>query len=213
MRRSLACLLLAVWPSVTIAAEPLTWLLLHIIRQQIESAVEDAVEKARRERERPVLVIPPAPYDLDDQKLRALIDEGFVYLTRSQRDEVFASVKRVLSDPQNAAMRPMLVQELAVKASAARQAHEQLAALSSAEKKALAVQAREEYERLPPEERLQMMEVLRSGVVPLPRDLNEMILAEFATVRVVPAASAATPATTQATPATAQPDSAAQPTR
>lgn len=186
MRRGIACLVLALWPAVTMPAEPLTWLILHIIRQQIESAVEGAIEQARRERERPVLVIPPAPYDLDDAKLRALIDEGFVHLTRSQREEVFAGAKRILSDPENAAMRPFLVQELAVKASAARQAHERLAALSQADKKALAVQARAEYEKLPAEERQQMVQVLQSGVAPLPRDLNEMILAEFATVRVVP---------------------------
>jgi len=199
MRRGLACLVLALWPAVSTAAEPLTWLILHIIRQQIASAVEDAMEQARRERERPVLVIPPAPYDLDDQRLRALIDEGFVHLTRSQRNEVFAAAKRILSDPQNAAMRPFLVQELAVKASAARQAHERLAALSREEKKALAVQAREEYEKLPADERQQMVQVLQSGVAPLPRDLNEMILAEFASVRVTPP-SAAEPAPSAAVP-------------
>lgn len=195
MRRSLVCLLLALWPSVSFAAEPLTLLLIHIIRQQIESAVENAIEQARRERERPVLVIPPAPYDLDDYKLRALIDEGFVHLSRSQREEVFASVKRILSDPQNAAMRPMLVHELAVKASAVRQAHERLAALSQAEKKALAAQAREEYEKLPAEERQQMVQVLQMGVAPLPRDLNEMILAEFSSVPAAPASAPAAQAT------------------
>ncbi len=69
-------------------------------------------------------------------------------------------------------MRPMLVHELAVKASAVRQAHEQLAALPQAEKQADAVQARKEYEKLPPEERLQMIQVLQAGIAPLPRDLN-----------------------------------------
>jgi hypothetical protein len=182
MRRGLVCLVLALWPAVTFAAEPLTLLLIHIIRSQIESAIEQTIEKAPRERERPMLVIPPAPYDLSDEKLRALIEEGFVHLTRAQRDEVFESVKRILSDPKNAALRPMLVQELAVKASAVRQAHERLAALSPSENKALAVQARQEYEKLPVEERQQMVQVLRSGIAPLPRDLNEMILAEFSSV-------------------------------
>jgi hypothetical protein len=190
MRRSLICLLLALWPSVSVAAEPLTLLLIHILREQIASAVQDAIEKAQRERERPVLIIPPAPYDLDDQQLRALIDEGFVHLSSTQRDEVFTSVKRMLSDPDNAALRPMLVQELAVKASAVRQAHERLAGLSQGEKKALAVQAREEYEKLPLEERQQMIQVLQSGIAPLPRDLNEMILAEFANVPAAASASA-----------------------
>ena len=47
MRRSLVCLLLAVWPSVSFAAEPLTLLLIHIIRQQSESAVEEAIGEMR----------------------------------------------------------------------------------------------------------------------------------------------------------------------
>lgn len=191
MRRSLVCVLLALWPSISVAAEPLTLLLIHILREQIASAVQDAIENAQREKERPSFVIPPSPYDLDDDKLKALIDEGFVHLSSAQRDEVFASVKRILSDPENAALKPMLVEELAVKASAVRQAHERLSNLSQVEKKALAVQAREEYEKLPPEEREQMLHVLRSGIVPLPRDLNEMILAEFGTV---PAAASPPPA-------------------
>lgn len=182
MRRTLVCLLLAFWPAIASAAEPLTLLIIHLLRQQLATAVEQAIEQAQRERERQRFVIPPAPYDLDDARLRALIDEGFVHLTRAQRDEVFASLKKVLADPANAAIKPMLVQELAVKASAVRQAHEQFSRLSPAEKRALAAEARSEYEKLPPEERMQMLQVLRSGVVPLPRDLNEMILAEFSAV-------------------------------
>ncbi len=188
MRRCLVCLLLALLPSVGFAAEPLTLLLIHILRQQIASAVEEAIENAQREKERQKYVIPPPLYDLDDHKLKALIGEGFVHLTSAQREEVFVSVKRILSDPQNAAIKPMIVQELAVKASAVRQAHEELARLSHAEKKAIVAQAREEYQKLPPEERQQMLQVLQSGVVPLPQDLNEMILAEFSTV---PAAGSA----------------------
>ncbi len=183
MRRSLVCLLLALWPSAGFALEPLTLLLLRMLRDHIISAaIETAVEHARRNEARQPLIIPPAPYDLDDQKLRMLIDEGFVHLSPGQRDEVFASVKRILSDPQNAAIRPIIIQELAVKASAVRQAHEQLASLSAEKKKAIAVEAREEYEKLPPEERRQMIQVLQSGAVPIPRDLNDMILAEFSNV-------------------------------
>lgn len=188
MRRGLICVLLALWPSVAFTAEPLTLLLMHILKDQIASAVEDAIEKSRREEEqRRKYVIPPAQYDLDDQQIKTLIDEGFVHLTAAQRSEVFVSVKRILSDPNNAAIKPMLVQELAIKASAARQAHEKLASLSQTEKRAIVAQAREEYQKLPPEEREQMLQVLRSGAAPLPRDLSDMILAEFSAV---PAAEA-----------------------
>lgn len=182
MRRTLVCLLLAFWPTIAFAAEPLTLLILHLLRQQLANAIEQAIEQSQREKERQRFVIPPAPYDLDDARLRALIDEGFVHLDRAQRDEVFASLKKILSDPANAAIKPMLVQELAVKASAVRQAHEQFSRLSLPEKRALVAEARSEYEKLPPEERVQMLQVLRSGVVPLPRDLSEMMLAEFSAV-------------------------------
>lgn len=184
MRRGLFCVLLALWPSVAPAADPLTLLLLRFMRDQIiSSAIESAVDQARSSEPPQPLVIPRAPHDLDDQQLRALIDEGFVHLSPAQRDEVFASVKRMLADPKNAALRPSLVQELAVKASAVRQAHEQLAGLSAEKKKIIAAEAREEYEKLPPDERQQMVQMLQSGVVPIPRDLNEMILAEFSSVR------------------------------
>jgi hypothetical protein len=176
--------LLALWPSIAFAVDPLTLFLLRMLRDQIiSSGIEMAIEGVQRNEPQPVLVIPPAPYDLDDRKLRTLIDEGFVHLSSAQRDEVFASVKRILSDPENAAIRPYLVQDLAIKASAVRQAHEQLGTLSQAQKRALAAEAREEYEKLPPEERRQMIQVLQSGVVPLPRDLNDMIVAEFDSVQ------------------------------
>ena len=184
IRRRLICLLLALWPSVVFAVDPLTLFLLRMLRDQIiSSGIEAAIEGAQRNERQSTLVIPPAPYDLDDQKLRALIDEGFVHLSSAQRDEVFVGVKRILSNPENAAIRPYLVQELAVKASAVRQAHEQLANLSQTQKRAIVAEARAEYEKLPPDERQQMFQVLQSGVAPLPRDLSEMILAEFGSVQ------------------------------
>lgn len=191
LRRSLAVLVFSVMPAVAHAAEPLTMFLLDLLRQQIMSSIESSAAAAQREREMAASV-PRAPYDLEDQRLRALIDEGFVHLTPAQREEVFAGVKRALADPKNAHLRPMIVQELALKASAVRQAHERLADLSVAEKHAIAAQAREEYEKLAPAEREQMLAVLRAGVVPIPRDLSQIILAEFSAVPPpAPAAAAA----------------------
>ena len=73
---------------------------------------------------------------------------------------------------------------------AVRSAHERLAALSPAEKRAIAVDARSEYERLKPQERDQLMQLLKAGVAPIPRDLNELILAEFAAAGALPATTA-----------------------
>ncbi len=184
-RRSLLGLLLLVWCSGSFAVEPLTLILLRVLRDQlITSSAQAVVEGAQRESDRPgVAILPPPPYVLEDRKLRTLIDEGFVHLTAAQRDEVFTGVRRGLADPRNAHLQPMIIQELALKASAMRQAHEQLNNLSYGEKKAIAGQARVEYTGLSSEERLQMIQVLQSGIAPIPRDLNDMILAEFGSVQ------------------------------
>lgn len=185
MYRCLIGLLLVIWSSASFAVEPLTLILLRVLRDQIiSSSAQAAIEGAQREDERSrAAVLPSSPYALDDQKLRALIDEGFIYLTPAQRDEVYVSVQRALADPRHAHLRPMIIQELALKASAVRQAHEQLNNLSYGDKKAIAGHARDAYASLAPEERRQMIQVLQSGIAPIPRDLNDMILAEFGSVQ------------------------------
>lgn len=180
-RRSLLGLLLLVWCSGSFAVEPLTLFLLRLLRDQIvSSSAQTAIEGMQREYEgRKMIALPLPPYVLEDRKLRTLIDEGFVHLTAAQREEVFSGVRRGLADPKNAHLQPLIIQELALKASAVRQAHEQLNNLSYGEKKAIAGQAREEYAGMSSGERLQMIQALQSGMAPIPRDLNDMILAEF----------------------------------
>lgn len=187
-RRSLIGLLLFIWCSASFAVEPLTLVLLRVLRDQIiSSSAQALVEGAQRDGVKSSAVIPiPPSYGLDEQQLRALIDEGFVHLTPAQRDEVYSGVRRGLADPKNAHLRPMIIQELALKASAVRQAHERLNNLSYGQKKAIAGEARQEYSNLSNDERQQMMQVLQSGIAPIPRDLNDMILAEFSRVQSVP---------------------------
>jgi len=189
LRRSLIALVFAAAPALANAAEPLTMFLLDLLRQQIVSSVQSSMAEAQRERDK--AAASRTPYDLDDRELKALIDEGFVHLSARQREEVLGGVKRALADPKNAHLRPVIVQELAVKASTVRQAHEHLDRLSPDEKHAIATQAREEYEKLAPAERAQMLEVVQAGIVPIPRDLNALILAEFGSVAVPDAAAAA----------------------
>jgi len=187
-RRSLLGGFLLIWCSASFAVEPLTLILLRVLRDQlITSSAQALVEGAQTGgNETRVITLPPPPYVLEDHKLRALIDEGFVHLTTAQRDEVFLGVRRGLADPKNAHLQPMIIQELALKASAVRQAHERLNNLSYGEKQTIAGQAREEYAGLSSAERQQMIQVLQSGMAPIPRDLNDMMLAEFDRV---PAAS------------------------
>ena len=196
LRRGVIGVVLAVWSSVAVAADPLTLILLRLLRDQIITAAAQAAYESMQAPSKPPgpIVFPAHPYDIDDGKLRTLIDEGFVHLTAAQRDEVLASVKRILSDPKNAGIRLHIIEELALKASAVRQAHEQLNSLSDARKRLIATEAREAYLALAADERRQMLDVLQSGVVPIPRDLNAMILAEFRSVATPPAASAESPA-------------------
>ncbi|MDH5535330.1 MAG: hypothetical protein OEZ08_07160 [Betaproteobacteria bacterium] len=184
-------MLFAVAPGLANAAEPLTMFLLDLLRQQVVSSVQSSIDEAQRQRQKAAASRPP--FDLEDQKLRALIDEGFVHLSSAQRNEIFTELKRGLADPKNAHLQPMIMQEVALKASAVRQAHERLAALSLDQKHAVAVQAREEYRKLAPAERAQMLDVVRAGIVPIPRDLNDIILAEFSSVTAAAAAAAGKP--------------------
>lgn len=173
------------------AVEPLTLYLLKMLRDQMATSVlESAVNNAAQSPQKP-----SAPqaltgvYGISEEQLRGLIDAGFVHLTPVQRADVYASLTRMLADPRNALARPLIIEELAQHASAVRGAHERLAALTPAEKRAIAVDARSEYQRLPAQERDQLVQLLKARVAPIPRDLNDLILAEFA------AAGAAAPAT------------------
>lgn len=164
------------------AAEPLTLFLLKMLRDQIAtSVIESAVNSATQPAASAPVVAPAlvGVYGVDEAQLRGLIDSGFVHLSSKQRDEVYASLTRMLADPKNALARPLIIEQLAQRASAVRSAHEQLALLSNAQKRAIVADARAEYERLQPEERDQLLQLLRSGVAPIPRDLNDQMLAAF----------------------------------
>jgi len=164
------------------AAEPLTLFLLKMLRDQlataaIESAVNAASRPAAPKAIAPALV---GVHGVDEAQLRGLIDTGFVHLTAAQRSEVYASLTRMLADPKNALARPLIIEQLAQQASAVRGAHEQLSSLSEAQKRAIVADARSEYQRLRPEERDQLLQLLQSRVAPIPRDLNDLMLAAFA---------------------------------
>ena len=186
-------LLLATAAAPAHAADPLSLFLLKMLRDQLATSVlESAVNSIP-----PAAAKPSAPsalagvYGVSEEQLRMLVDAGFVHLTATQRAEIHASVMRMLADPQNALARPLIIEELALKAAAVRGAHERLSALTAGEKRAIAVDARSEYERLPAQEREQMLQLLQARVAPIPRDLSDLILAEFSTVQRVAGAPAA----------------------
>lgn len=174
-------------------ADPLTLFLLKMLRDQMATSVLESAYNSMP----PATVKQSVPsalagvHGVSEEQLRMLVDAGFVHLTANQRDEVYASLIRMMADPKNALARPLIVEELALKASAVRGAHERLANLSEAQKRLIAADARDEYERLPAQEREQMLQLLQARVAPIPRDLNDLILAEFSAVQRVAATTAA----------------------
>ena len=195
LSRLIALVLLAALASPA-AADPLTLILLKLLRDQlITRSLEAAWDKhnAPAPAEGAVSLFTPAPASLfapaladklDDQQIRQLIDDGFVHLTPAQRDEVYASVQRILADPEHAGSRRVILEELAAKGLAVRQAHDQLSRLSSADRQKIANEARAEYSKLPQEDRDQLVKVLRAGTAPIPRELSDSLLTAFASVSV-----------------------------
>lgn len=158
-----------------LAADPLTMLLLTIAREALFSAARDYLA-SRESTPAPLPQTYPGT-TVEPAHVRRLVDEGFGYLTTAQRDEVFEAFHRHLMDPKNAAVRGPMIEYFAERAVAMRFAQERLARLSHAEKTALAADFRKEVAALPPEEAAQLATLLRKNVLPVPGDLNDMLLA------------------------------------
>ncbi len=178
------CALLLVWSSATSAFDPFTLMLLRMMRDHTISATLEASVNSMREQPAPPVrgwtAIPaPAPGN-EVEQLKTVIDESFVYLTAEQRDAVHAGLMKVLSDPRNAAVKPQIIAEFRIKAKEVRDTYRSLDRLSWTEKKTLAAQAREQYRKLPGDQKSELLDVVRSGMLPIPRDLNDMLLEEFA---------------------------------
>lgn len=170
-------------------ADPVLILLLRMIRDQVITSSLEAGVTSLRQAPSPrspaygfALASPPVPRGSEESRVRALIDDSFLHLSGAQRDAVFAGMKKVLNDPQHAQIRTQLVAEFTLKARAVREGYRNLDRLSDTEKRTLALQAKEEFRRLPAEQRHQLLEALQAGVLPMPHDLNEIMLAEFGSV-------------------------------
>ena len=187
-------LLLATMSAPAHAADPLTLYLLKMLRDQmatsvLESAVNNSMPQAAVKQSAPSALA--GVHGVSEEQLRMLVDTGFVHLTATQRTEIYSSLMHMLADPKNALARPLIIEELALQAAAVRGAHERLSALTAGEKRVIAADARAEYERLPEQERGQLLQLLQARVAPIPRDLNDLILAEFSSVQQVAGAPAA----------------------
>jgi hypothetical protein len=168
------------WCGTAAAIDPIVLFLLKMIRDSVASAaIEAGVEASQKPAPPPApfpRLTPPPP---EGQWLKSLIDESFAHLSGAQRDELHASLMRILNEPRHAEARGMILAEFTRQAIAMRDAHRHLARLSADQMKEIAVEARREYERLPVEERKEMLQLLQHGIPGMPRTLNDMMLVEF----------------------------------
>jgi len=111
--------------------------------------------------------------------LRRLIDDSFLYLNSSQRLEIFEALNAELMKPKNAAVRGAMIEYFAEKALMIRAAQLQLAKMPYREKQRMAEEFKAELAELPPEDQARLGEVLRAGMLPVPSDLNQLLLAAF----------------------------------
>ena len=177
-------LCLAIIPSPAAAADPFVLFLLRMLRDQaISSAIESGVAPSPAARPpATVHTVPPPISGSEAERLRRLIDEGFVHLRSEQRQELHDSLTRILDDPKNAAQRREILAAFIAQAEAMRQSHAQLSRLTEAQMRMAAADARVEFARLPRDQQQEMMQALERGVPGMPRTLHELILAEFRSV-------------------------------
>lgn len=189
MLRNLLCVVLLSLPSAAWSLDPILLLLLRMARDQaISYALEAGVDRMR---EVPQSLAPTFGYALpssppeqgfEERHLKALIDDSFLHLSREQRDAVHASMQNILRDPQNDPIKAQILAEFSLKARTVREGYRQLDSLSHSEKRALVAQAKEEFRRLPQAERQELLAVLQTGMLPVPRDLSDIMVAEFGAV-------------------------------
>lgn len=181
-------LVLAAFCAPALAVDPVTLILLRMVRDKVISAGIEAAAQSIAAKPQSPATVAPSPM-IDDERLRRLIDEGFVHLTAGQRMEVYASARRILQDPTHAHEAAALYAQLAIAASGVRQAYESINRLSPERKRLIAVEAGAEYEKMSSESRDELVALLRSRVVPLPADLVGLMQAEFERVRAQPTAA------------------------
>ena len=161
------------------SADPILLLLLGIARDMVISHANDPTR----------LVPPPQPMpdfarvypgtSVEPEVLRRLIDDSFLYLSDGQRQEIFDQLNAALLNPKNAAVRGAMIEYFAERALTVRAAQLQLAKMPYSEKQRMAEEFKVEIAAMPAEERDQLGKVLRSGLLPVPSDLNQLLLAAF----------------------------------
>jgi hypothetical protein len=160
------------------AADPIVMFLLGIARDMVVSHIAKSRASPAPEFVPDMARVYPGT-SVEPDHLRRLIDDSFLYLSDAQRKEIFDSLHAALSNPKNAAVRGAMIEYFAEKAFTVRAAQIKLARLSWREKELLANDFRKEITALSAEDQTQLGELLRGGLLPVPTDLNQLLLSAF----------------------------------
>jgi hypothetical protein len=179
------CLLCSLAPSAN--ADPILLLLLRMVRDHaISTSVQGGIDSVRNEPSTPVVqgyaFSPPSSTPTNARDLRTLIDDNFKYLSSEQRDAVYVSMRQLVDDPKYAQDRPQIMAEFALKARQVGASYQSLEKLTDADRRTLLAQAREGYKSLPSAERGELIDALKNRILPIPRDLNDTMLAELSSI-------------------------------
>ena len=160
------------------SADPLVMFLLSVARHMIEAHMARTPAAPAPELVPDMSLVYPGT-SVEPEHLRRLIDDSFLYLSDAQRREIFDSLHAALSDPKNAAVRGAMIEYFATKALTVRAAQTRLSQMSWREKELLAGEFKKEIGSLSAEDQTELGELLRSGLLPVPNDLNQLLLAAF----------------------------------
>jgi len=160
------------------AADPVLMFLIGIAREMV---ISHATTPRSKE---PEIVLPDVTKvypgtSVEPDTLRRLIDDSFLYLGSAQRREIFDALHAALINPRNAAVRGAMIEYFAERALIIRAAQLKLAQMPYREKERMAAEFRTEIASLSVEDQNQLGELLRGGLLPVPSDLNQLLLAAF----------------------------------
>jgi hypothetical protein len=161
------------------AADPILMFLLGMARQMVEAHAARPSGGAPAPEFIPDMSRVYPGTSVEPEHLRRLIDDSFLYLNEAQRREIFESLNAALQDPKNAAVRGAMIEHFATKALTVRAAQIQLSQMSWSEKERLAGEFKREIASLSVEDQTELGGLLRSGLLPVPTDLNQLLLAAF----------------------------------
>jgi len=160
------------------AADPLLMFLIGVAREMVISHATNPRSKEREVYVPDVTRVYPGT-SVEPETLRRLIDDSFLYLSSAQRREIFDTLHAALLDPRNAAVRGAMIEYFIEKSLTIRAAQLQLAKMPYSEKQRMAAEFKSEITALSPEDQDQLGELLRRGLLPVPTDLNQLLLATF----------------------------------